>query len=202
MADSSFAVIDLETTGLSRAEDRIIEIAVVLLDEKLSEESHWHTLVNPERSAGATHIHGIHDADLASAPTFRELLPRLLPLLDKRRIVAHNAAFERAFLNSEFARAGLPHVIGEDSCVCTMDQSRIYLPPGPHSLQGVASRLGLPFQPRHRALHDAVVCAELLRRYLTIEAAGQRYTSHATNREGSPVLPAQWERAHGWTRSH
>lgn len=198
VAMTSFAVVDVETTGLDRRADRIVEIAVILLDHNLVEEGRWQSLVNPGRATSAVEIHGLTDAALAGAPRFAEISGRVLELLAGPVLVAHHAAFERAFLSRELARAGYDLGLDEGACVCTMDQSRIYLPPGSHSLRGVAKRLGLPPAPRHRAMHDAETCASLLRYYVEFEQRGQRYTDTATNRDGTPVYPAQWERARCW----
>lgn len=195
---TSFAVIDIETTGLDRRADRIVEIAVIQLDANLGEQSRWLSLVNPERPVGATHIHGLDDAALAGAPTFRDIAVQLANLLTGRVLVAHHAAFEQEFLNNEFARAGLNVALDAGSCVCTMDQSRIYLPPGSHSLHGVAARLGVAAGSHHRAIHDAETCARLLKAYVELENTGKRYIDSAINRDGTAVLPAQWRRAHSW----
>lgn len=196
----SYAVLDVETTGLDRQTDRIVEIAVIQLGPDLAEEQRWHSLINPERPIGASHIHGLADADLTGSPTFADVAGELYGLLHGRLIVAHNAAFERAFLNLEFSRAGLDQRVGEASCVCTMDQSRVYLPPGGHSLSAVARRLGVVPTGAHRAMHDAVTCAGVLRAYIEIESRGGRYCDWATDRNGEVVLPAQWTRAHEWVR--
>ena len=197
-AMTSFAVVDVETTGLDRSADRIVEIAVILLNHNLVEEGRWQSLVNPGRASAAVEIHGLSDAVLAGAPRFAEISQHVVDLLTGRVLVAHHAAFERAFLTRELMRAGYAGGPDEDACVCTMDQSRIYLPPGPHSLRGVAERLGLSPATRHRAMSDAETCARLLRCYVELEERGQRYTDAATNREALPVYPAQWRRARGW----
>lgn len=194
-ADAAYAVVDVETTGLDRAHDRVLEIAIIQLDEGLNQVGHWRCLVNPQRPASAVEIHGITDDDLADAPTFRELAGTVAGLLRGRKVVAHNVEFDRAFLNREFAAAGSALHIPAAASVCTMDQSRIYLPPGPHSLYGLADRVGLKIHDRHRALADAELSAALLRYYVQLESAGERYTNRALNRQQELVLPAQWERA-------
>ena len=65
-----YAVIDTETTGLSpRLRHRIVELAVVLVDESGQVEDEFCTLLNPERDLGPQHIHGIRGAEVINAPS-------------------------------------------------------------------------------------------------------------------------------------
>src|SRR5699024_4286159 len=101
-----FAVIDVETTGLSSRSDRIIEIAVVSTDPWGHVLSEWSTRLNPQGPVGATHIHGITAADVATSPTFEALAAVIAQQLAGAAIVAHNARFDLAFLRAEYQRAG------------------------------------------------------------------------------------------------
>lgn len=193
--EHAYAVVDVETTGLNPLRERVIEIGVLLLDPALELEGSWSTLINPERHVTASHVHGIYDADLIAAPLFRDVTDQLTALLEGRIFVAHNAHFDQDFINREFARARLYHTIYGTNLVDTLDQSRIYCPPGSHSLLGLAQRLGLATQQDHRALSDARIAADLLRYYVGAEAAAQRYAESALNRDGQTVLPAQWRSA-------
>ncbi|MFC5280463.1 PolC-type DNA polymerase III [Arcanobacterium canis] len=194
---NSFAVVDCETTGLDRQTDRIIEIAVIQLSQTLEEEAQFHTLVNPQRPVSASFIHGITDADVATAPTFTQIMPHLISLLTTRIIVAHNFPFDRGFLNHALAMSGARVHIPQSAGVDTLDQSRIYLPNGSHSLINVAARLGLHPHEHHRALADTLITADIFREFVAREARGERYNTHAYGRHGA-VLPAQWERATPW----
>ncbi|HLS33026.1 MAG TPA: 3'-5' exonuclease, partial [Brevibacterium sp.] len=68
-----FAVIDVETTGLSPEHERIIELAIVRADEHGRPLDQWVSRLQPDRPVGATHVHGITEADLAHAPRFADL---------------------------------------------------------------------------------------------------------------------------------
>lgn len=193
-----FAVVDIETTGLDRVNDRIIEIGIISLSASLDIEAEWSSLVFPERSVGATHIHGISDDDVASAPTFAIVAPKIVELLRGRRIVAHNVRFDIDVLNAEFARTTLPTRIPYECGVCTMNQSRIYLPPGPHSLTGIAQRTGIPISTKHRSLADAHTAYQLLKMFVEIESGGRRYSDVARDRDDMVVRPKEWERASTW----
>ncbi|VEI12519.1 3'-5' exonuclease [Trueperella bialowiezensis] len=201
MSGTGFAVIDIETTGLDPHTDRVVEIAVLHLDRALQETGRWQSLVDPGRDTGAVHIHGITTAHVTGAPTFADIATALADRLASRLIVAHNAQFDRAFLNREFERAGVPHRLGDESWVCTMDQSRIYLEPGSHSLRGLADRLHIVPGRAHRALGDALTCADIFRTFVRFEQEGRRYTDVAVNRDDAEVRPAQWARARPWNYS-
>ena len=106
MPGPGFAVIDLETTGLSPgAHERVVEIAIVHADEYGTVTDQWETLVNPQRHVGAEHIHGIRAGDLIDAPAFADIADDVMHLLSGRVMVAHNARFDRGFLAAEFGRA-------------------------------------------------------------------------------------------------
>ena len=71
---------------------------------------HFHVYLDPERpmDADAERVHGLSDAFLAGRARFAdaEVLPPLVEFLGEADLVAHNASFDRAFLEHEFARAG------------------------------------------------------------------------------------------------
>ena len=178
MRGTSFAVVDVETTGFSPLRgDRIVEIAVVRLSG--DETTEYVTLVNPLRDVGPTHVHGLTDEDVADAPMFQEIVGDLLELLDGAVMVAHNVQFDREFISAEFSAAGvfLPAV----PSLCTLELA-YRLQPGllSHRLATCCASLGVPYQATHSALGDARAEAELLRRYLrraeiaglTLEALG------------------------------
>lgn len=195
---NKFAVIDVETTGLSPRSDRIIEIGVILLDTKLAVERTFDTLVNPQRTIAAQFIHGISNDDVASAPTFAELAPSIIEMLDERVLVAHNANFDLAFLNAEMVRSHRRERWSREHAVCTMDQSRIYTAEGPHSLEGLCKRLSIAENQEHRGLADAHLCHELFRFFVQQEHNGHRVAEQAINRNDENVLPAEWLRARPW----
>ena len=136
-ATPKFAVVDVETTGLSyNAHHRIIEIGVVLLDSSLRPEQHWETLVNPNRDLGPTRVHGIRARDLRDAPEFSDIAHELADLLDGRILVAHNAMFDSGFVSAEYRRLGVQMGDLAASSVCTMQLA-------PRVLRGVGRGCGL-----------------------------------------------------------
>ncbi|MBV6696289.1 3'-5' exonuclease [Kitasatospora aureofaciens] len=157
-----FAVVDVEATGRSPWRHRVVEIAVVLLDEELRPETEFATLLDPLGPVGPTHVHRIRQADVEGAPRFREIAPRLLELLAGRVLVGHHVSCDHAFLDREFARIGVP--LPPVPLLCTMGLARAHLPEARgHGLAACVEAAGLGWYPAHTALGDARVTAELLR---------------------------------------
>ena len=154
------AVIDVETTGLSPSTDRIIEVGVVLLDDRGEIEAEFETLINPGRDVGPTGLHGIKASDVVEAPSFADVAPYLRSLLAGRVVVAHNALFDLRFLAREFGRAGLP--VDLSPSLCTMRLAPLFFGPGTRSLQALCGFVDIPLQHGHAALHDARATAELM----------------------------------------
>ncbi|MFF2143435.1 exonuclease domain-containing protein [Kitasatospora sp. NPDC058190] len=159
--DRGFAVVDVEATGRSPWRHRVVEIAVVLLDERLRPEGEFATLLDPLGPVGPTHVHRIRQADVEGAPRFREIAPRLLELLAGRVLVGHHVSCDHAFLDREFARIGVP--LPPVPLLCTMRLAREHLPQARgHGLAACVEAAGLGWYPAHTALGDARVTAELL----------------------------------------
>lgn len=161
-----FAVIDVETTGLSPASSRVLELAVVLTDHVGRPVWEWSGRFNPEGPVGATHVHGITGEDVADAPRIRERLDHITQALNGRVVVAHNAGFDVAFLRAEYERAGwdMPWV----PTICTMQAGRVYLPNlHRHRLGDCCEACGVQLTDAHSALGDARATAGVLGAYLT-----------------------------------
>lgn len=153
----AYAVVDVETTGLSPARDRIVEIAVVRVWAGVILHR-WSTLVNPgiPISPFASDCHGISDADVADAPSLAAVLPTVRRLVAGSTIAAHNAAFDRGFLTM------LPQ-----PWTCTLELARERFPElANHKLRTLVEHLGLERhlagRPLHRAAADAEATALLL----------------------------------------
>jgi len=160
-----FAVIDVETTGLSANSHRVLELAIVRTDSGGQVLDEWVCRFDPEGPVGATHIHGIRDADVVGAPRFAQVLPEISARLAGAAIAGHNVTFDLAFLRTEYARAGwaLPHL----PAACTLDHSRDHLPHlNRRRLADCCDAVGIALDRAHSALHDARATARLLASYL------------------------------------
>lgn len=163
-----FAVVDLETTGLTPAIDRIVEIAILHVDGPTEIRLVLDTLVNPRRRMAGTEIHGITDDEVRHAPTFADIAPFVARALSGRVMVAHNVYFDMRFLANELGLSGFvvdfPHV-------CTM-----YLPPmlgigEKRCLDDACREHGISRSHAHSAGADAAASAALLTGFLPKSAA-------------------------------
>jgi ATP-dependent DNA helicase DinG len=164
-----YAVIDLETTGFSPVRDRVVEMACVLIENRVIVD-HWSTLVDPQQPipSYATRIHGITDADVVNAPSFELAQRQLYRRCRRTTVVAHNAAFDLAFLP----------MLHRLPSLCTVRLARRAFPNAPnYKNQTLRTYLELDRDPAlaafpaHRALGDAIVTANILLRCLNAIAA-------------------------------
>lgn len=167
LADLSFAVVDVETTG-GRPDggDRITEIAAVIV-ERGEISRVYETLVNPQRSIPpmVTALTNITWTMVRNAPTFREIVHDVTDALRGHVFVAHNAGFDWRFVTAEIARATGERMEGRR--LCTVRLARRILPQlSRRSLDHVARYYGVEITARHRAGGDAVATARVFLRML------------------------------------
>lgn len=173
LADVPFAVVDVETTGgPATAGHRILEFAMVevhgghIVDE-------YQTLVNPGRwvPPSITALTGITPEMVAGAPYFDHIAEEIFERLRGRAFVAHNVAFDWAFVSSEL-EAALGQALDVPR-LCTVRMVRRLVPElRRRNLDVVARHFGVEIQGRHRAYGDALATARVLLRLLD-EAAGR-----------------------------
>src|SRR5438552_5600375 len=97
-------VLDTETTGLDPIQGhRMVEIGCVELINRIPSGQHFHRYLNPERDVPeeAFAVHGLSAVFLEDKPRFTEIADELIDFLGDAPVVAHNAAFDLSFLNSE-----------------------------------------------------------------------------------------------------
>ena len=161
----SYAVIDVETTGLSPKTERLTEIAIVILEDgNIVDE--YSTLINPEKKVPyrITQLTGINTQMVQDAPYFYEIAKKVVEITEGRTFVAHNASFDYRFIQAEFARYGFDY---QRKVLDTVKLSRKLLPGfRSYSLGKLTAQLGIQIKDRHRALGDAMATVELLRRLL------------------------------------
>jgi DNA polymerase III epsilon subunit family exonuclease len=155
-------VIDLETTGVSTPSDRIVEVSAIKFTQG-GVVKIFDTLVNPNRRMAATHIHRIRRSDVINAPTWSDLAPRLIEHIGGSVLIAHNAPFERRFLTTAFARAGIDAPL---SFLCSLQLSRRLLPErvgnGGHSLSALCNEFRIKTEGAHAAMADVLMTIQLL----------------------------------------
>lgn len=155
---------DTETTGLDwDGDDRVIELGAVELINHVATGETFRRLINPGRpvSAKTVEITGITDADLADKPTFEDpsVLDAFLDFVGDAQIIAHNARFDRGFLNAELKRAGRD-LIPEERWIDTLDIAKKKYPGAPASLDALCKRFEISNE--HRTLHGALLDSQLL----------------------------------------
>ncbi|TFD53657.1 hypothetical protein E3T43_13665 [Cryobacterium sp. Hh7] len=189
MPERGYAVISLKTTGLFPYQrDRVVEVAVVHLDEGGHITARWETVVNPESNVGGATNHGVSTAELLRAPTFAQIAPRLVDLLSGRVLVTHNAQFVTGFLMSEFGQIGYAPGRGLEA-VCTMQLARSYLPGAGRLLVDCCAAYDIEIEPGPGALVQAVAGASLLAAYLHGSPSAAPWTD-ALDRAELNVWPA------------
>jgi DNA polymerase-3 subunit epsilon len=155
-------VFDTETTGLDpKSGDRIVEIGGIELLNHIPTGRSFHRYLNPERSMPieAGRVHGLDDAFLKDKPLFAAIADEIIEFFGDANLIAHNASFDIAFLNAEFARIGRPP-LGEDRVIDTLMLARRKHPGSPASLDALMSRYQV--DASRRTLHGALLDAELL----------------------------------------
>jgi len=147
-----FAVVDVETTGLGRA-DRLVEAALVILDDDFRTIDEFDTLIDPRRDVGPTGIHGITASMVTTAPRFEEIAGAIASRIEGCVLVAHNLPFDVRMLAQEFARIGseLRAGSGFDTLASTG-----------HALEVACEVNKISLVHHHRALADAHATAALL----------------------------------------
>lgn len=171
LEDTTFVVVDLETTGGSPAEDRITEIGAVKVrcGEVLGT---FQTLVNPGRAIPPTItvLTGITESMVTTAPRIEPVLAALVEFLGDAVIVGHNVRFDVGFLQAALRRSGRSP-LGAPTVDTLALARRLVRDEVPDCRLGtLAERLRLPHRPSHRALDDALATADLL--HLLLERAG------------------------------
>jgi DNA polymerase-3 subunit epsilon len=167
LKDLSFAVVDVETTGMAATDgDRITEIAVVIVrDGKIAET--FDTLINPERPIPSfiTSLTHISWEMVKDAPRFADIVGDLLQFMKGHVFVAHNADFDWRFVRAEVERATGRRLTGPK--LCTVKLARRVLPHLPsRRLDALAYHYGVANEARHRAMGDAAATAQILLRLL------------------------------------
>jgi DNA polymerase-3 subunit epsilon len=169
-------ILDTETTGLEAAQNhRIIEIGCVELISRRPTGRHFHQYLNPERDIdeGALAVHGITRARLEPEPKFAQIAAQLIEFLRGAELIIHNAAFDVAFLDAEFAR--LPGERITVSSLCTVVDSlalaRQMHPGQRNGLDALCKRYNVDNSGRQ--LHGALLDAQLLGEVYLAMTGGQ-----------------------------
>ncbi|MEO0786224.1 MAG: DNA polymerase III subunit epsilon [Pseudomonadota bacterium] len=155
---------DTETTGLDPLNgDRVIEVGGVELINHIPTGKNVRMLINPGRqvSEATVRITGLTDDILADKPQFEDpsVVDALVDFIGDAKIVAHNAGFDRGFLNMELERCGRP-IYPDERWVDTLMIAKKRFPGAPASLDALCRRFDVSLESR--TLHGALLDAQLL----------------------------------------
>jgi DNA polymerase III subunit epsilon len=184
-----YAIIDIETTGGSAAQDRIIEIAIVLHDGTKILDT-FESLMDPECliSAQITKITTITNEMVKNAPKFHEVAQKIVEMTENTIFVAHNAAFDYRFIVEEFKRFGYTY---EKEVLCTVKLSRRAFPHlSSHSLGNLIEHFNIIVKDRHRAMADVMATIDVFERILK-QKMDLKWTPKAVVKNGvkKPIEP-------------
>ena len=173
--DDTYVVFDIETTGFSSKNDKIIEIGAVKIQNGVIVDN-FSEFVNPRRPIpyNITELTGISDDMVANANAIDDVLPRFLEFIGDAVVVAHNASFDCSFISKNCMDLGLEF---NNTIVDTVQLCRFLYPELKSvKLNLVAKHLGVKLESHHRAVDDAkatgdilVICIKKIKEELEIE---------------------------------
>ena len=207
---------DLETTGFSPKQHRIVQYALIGCDADGS-SMHLEELVNPQMRIPmeTTRIHGIDDNDVKDVPQFREYIAEISTAMEGAVIVGHNVErFDWPFLRSEFLRAGQP-MPKPLVILDTLKIARKLKVPPSHNLGILCERFGISLEGAHTAGADAAATLLLLHKMMAAHpqhfrraveeipnwASGPNRSDKTTERLGPNIEDLEpVNGSHGWMR--
>jgi DNA polymerase-3 subunit alpha (Gram-positive type) len=160
--DTTYCVLDLETTGFSPVTEKITEIGVMKFQDGKVIDS-FSCFVNPEKPipAKVVEVTNITDDMVKDAETIEKIFPRLLEFIKDSVLVAHNAAFDMNFLKHN------AKVLGYDFDFTYLDTLTLAQEVFPefksYKLGRVAKNLGIKVEVAHRALDDVDTTVKVLK---------------------------------------
>ncbi len=168
LKEAEFSVLDVETTGLSARNNRVIEIGIVKVTN-LKVVDKYTTLINPgcDIPYFITQFTGIANRDVANSPGFNDVAEKIEEFIGNSVISGHNLSFDEGFLRYEFIRSGFEPLSNLN--VCTLKLARKIFPTlKSKSLASVTTHLGIKNRDSHRALSDAEATAQILIKLIKI----------------------------------
>ncbi len=174
MRADSVVILDFETTGLSPDQgDRAIEIgAVRLVNGEIKDQ--FQALMDPgfRVTSFIEDYTGISNSMLAEADSCKQVMSEFADYIADDNLIAHNASFDRRFLDAELLRLGRQYQ-GEFSCSLLLAR-RIFQDADSHKLGNLIDYANIPSSGGfHRALYDAQMTSHLWMAML--DDIGQRY---------------------------
>ncbi|HEY8003546.1 MAG TPA: DNA polymerase III subunit epsilon [Phenylobacterium sp.] len=186
-------VLDTETTGFEPSMGhRMVEIACLEIDDFVPTGRSFHTYIDPCRDMppDAERVHGLSGAFLRGKPKFEhvEVVEAFLEFVGDAPMIAHNAGFDRAFINHELSLCGRA-AFGDGRFVDTLALARVRFPGMHNSLDALCKRFKISLSEREK--HGALVDAKLLAAvYLELKGGRERRLELTTAAMVSAVAAA------------
>ena len=182
-------VLDTETTGIDpRKGHRLIEIGCIEIEDLLPTGRTFHRHIDPEREieADAIRVHGITNEMVRGKPKFAHICDELLEFIGDNKVIAHNAQFDRGFVNMELERHGRPATVAEQ-WIDTLAIARHRFPGMPNSLDALCKRFNISLAERD--LHGALIDARLLATvYLELLGGKERALDLGMSKTGPTIV--------------
>ena len=183
----NFVVFDLETTGFSPVNNRIIEIGAVKVEHGEITDR-FSTFVNPQVPIPfrIEELTSINDNMVMDAPVIEEILPQFLEFVGDAVLVAHNAGFDVSFIEENCRRLGQEQTF---TYLDTVALARILLPQlNRFKLDTVAKALHINLHHHHRAVDDAECTAEIFLKFVEMLEKQDVFDLDGINELGSTSL--------------
>ncbi|MFP7699459.1 PolC-type DNA polymerase III [Candidatus Phytoplasma pyri] len=162
-----YVIFDLETTGLSKINDKIIEIAAIKIQNHQIIDK-FETLINPNQELNPfiENLTNISNHDLKDKPLITEILPKFLKFCENSILVAHNISFDIGFLINQTKK-----YLNQDlnlPFIDTLNLSRYYLHQELRyfNLKSLAKYFKIPFTNHHQAMHDVLITKNIFENLL------------------------------------
>ena len=160
--DTTYCVLDLETTGFSAVAEKITEVGIMKYkDGEVIDE--FSTFVNPEKHIPerVSNVTNITDDMVIDAPKIEEVFPKILEFLGDSVIVAHNANFDVGFLKQNAKVLGYKF---DYTYLDTLSLAQDLFPDyKKYKLGKIAENLGIKVEVAHRALDDVDTTVKVFR---------------------------------------
>jgi DNA polymerase-3 subunit epsilon len=186
-------VLDTETTGLDpKTGHRVIEIACIEIDDLLPTGKFFHVYIDPERDIDpeAERVHGISRSSLIGKPRFdhADICDAFLDFVGDAPLVAHNAPFDRGFINHELQRINRD-ILPDSRWICTFELAKRRFPGMYNSLDALCKRFKISLAEREK--HGALIDTRLLAMvYLELQGGKERALDLAPAKKSDTVIAA------------
>lgn len=159
---ATYIVFDIETTGLSVTQNKIIEIAAVKMQDG-KEIDRFATFVNPHERIpyNIQQLTNINDDMVKDAPELEPVIREFVQFAGDGVLVAHNARFDMGFIQASLKQIGLPEL--PNPVLDTLELARLLFPKNKnHRLNTMADKYKVGLESHHRAIDDTIALAGIL----------------------------------------